>query len=192
MQRQSNNFCPQFSDEECILVLVQWESYIAGRFSIRKSTGYYYFQKELMNMANPELLTKLYQKMGAEQEQYRNWLLGQPPGDILNHAAAYAVREDIVMEMSALELPDEQTKALLKSKAPLADIYNEWNNAIEGFNRQLRKVTKAKSVFPTDDSLLKMLYLAMMDITRKWTGRRQDWSVIHAQLAVYFADRMPD
>lgn len=65
-------------------------------------------------------------------------------------------------------------------------------NAIESFNRQLRKVTKAKSVFPTDDSLLKMLYLAMMDITKKWTGRRQDWSMIHAQLAVYYADRMPD
>lgn len=65
-------------------------------------------------------------------------------------------------------------------------------NAIEGFNRQLRKVTKAKSVFPTDDSLFKMLYLAMMDITKKWTGRRQDWSRIHAQLAVYFAERMPD
>lgn len=44
-------------------------------------------------------------------------------------------------------------------------------NAIEGFNRQLRKVTKAKAVFPTDDSLLKMLYFAMMDITRKWMGR---------------------
>ena len=65
-------------------------------------------------------------------------------------------------------------------------------NAIEGFNRQLRKVTKSKSVFPTDDSLFKMLYLAMMDITRKWTGRRQDWSIIHAQMAVYFADRMPE
>ena len=65
-------------------------------------------------------------------------------------------------------------------------------NTIEGFNRQLRKVTKAKSVFPTDDSLLKMLCLAMMDITKKWTGRRQDWSVIHAQLAVFFAERMPD
>ena len=65
-------------------------------------------------------------------------------------------------------------------------------NAIEGFNRQLRKVTKSKSVFPTDDSLLKMLYLAMIDITKKWTGRRQDWSKIHAQLAVYYADRMPD
>lgn len=65
-------------------------------------------------------------------------------------------------------------------------------NAIEGFNRQLRKVTKAKSVFPTDESLFKMLYLAMMDITKKWTGRRQDWSMIHAQQAVYFEDRMPD
>ena len=39
-------------------------------------------------------------------------------------------------------------------------------NAIEEFNRQLRKVTKSKSVFPTDDSLLKMLYLAMIDITK--------------------------
>ena len=59
-------------------------------------------------------------------------------------------------------------------------------------HRQLRKVTKAKSVFPTDDSLLKMLVLAMMDITKKWTGRRQDWSVIHAQLSIYFAGRMPE
>ena len=64
-------------------------------------------------------------------------------------------------------------------------------NAIEGFNRQLRKVTKSKSVFPTDDSLLKMLYLAMVDITRKWTGRRQDWGLIHSQLEVFFAGRLP-
>ena len=65
-------------------------------------------------------------------------------------------------------------------------------NAIGGFNCQLRKVTKSKSVFPTDDSLFKMLYLAMIDITKKWTGRRQDWSQIHAQLSVFYADRMPD
>ena len=65
-------------------------------------------------------------------------------------------------------------------------------NAIEGFNRQLRKVTKSKSVFPTDDSLLKMLYLAMMDITKKWTGRRMDWSMIHAQLMIFYGDRMPE
>ena len=47
-------------------------------------------------------------------------------------------------------------------------------------------MTKAKTVFPTDDSLLKMLYLATMDITKKWTGRRRDWSQIQAQLDIFF------
>ena len=64
-------------------------------------------------------------------------------------------------------------------------------NAIEGFNRQLLKVTKNKSVFPTDDSLLTMLYLAMIDITKKWTGKRKDWGQIHSQLEIFFADRLP-
>ena len=59
-------------------------------------------------------------------------------------------------------------------------------------NRQLRKVTKSKSVFPTDDSLLKMLYRAMIDITAKLTGRRQDWARIYAQLTVFYEDRLPD
>ncbi len=63
-------------------------------------------------------------------------------------------------------------------------------NAIEGFNRQLRKVTKAKTDFPSDDSLLKMLYLAMMDITKKWTGHRQDWGQIHSQLEIFFEERL--
>ena len=63
-------------------------------------------------------------------------------------------------------------------------------NAIEGFNRQLRKVTKSKSVFPTDNSLLKMLYLATMDITKKWSGRRQDWGQIRSQLEIYFEERL--
>ena len=63
-------------------------------------------------------------------------------------------------------------------------------NAIEGFNRQLRKVTKNKGVFPTDDSLIKMLYLAMVDITKKWTGKRREWGQIHSQLEIFFADRL--
>ena len=61
-------------------------------------------------------------------------------------------------------------------------------NTIESFNRQLRKVTKNKDIFSTDDSLFKMLYLAMMDITKKWTGRRKDWGQIHYQLEIFFAD----
>ena len=63
-------------------------------------------------------------------------------------------------------------------------------NAIEGFNRQLRKVTKNKGIFPTDDRLIKMLYLAMMDITKKRTGKRREWGQIHSQLEIFFADRL--
>lgn len=65
-------------------------------------------------------------------------------------------------------------------------------NTIEGFNRQLRKVTKSKTVFPTDDSLLKMLYLAMIDIIKKWTGRCHDWGKIHSQLVIFFEERIPE
>ena len=63
-------------------------------------------------------------------------------------------------------------------------------NTIEGFNRQLGKVTKSKTVFPSDESLLKMLYLAMVDITKKWTGHRQDWGQIHSQLEIFFEERL--
>ena len=58
-------------------------------------------------------------------------------------------------------------------------------NAIEGFNPQLQKVSKSKTVFPSDGSLLKMLYLATVDI-KKWTGHRQDWGQIHSQPEIYF------
>ena len=63
-------------------------------------------------------------------------------------------------------------------------------NIIESYHRQLRKVTKPKSVFPTDDSLLKILYLITVDITKKWTGRIQNWGLILAQFSIYFEDRL--
>jgi Transposase and inactivated derivatives len=63
-------------------------------------------------------------------------------------------------------------------------------NAMENFNRQLRKVTKTRSIFPTDDSLFKILYLAMIDITKKWTGKPWDWGQILEQLMIYFEDRI--
>ncbi len=63
-------------------------------------------------------------------------------------------------------------------------------NAIENFNRQLRKVTQSKSIFPTDDALFKMLYLAMTDITAKWKGRPREWTRILEQLFIYFEGRI--
>ena len=63
-------------------------------------------------------------------------------------------------------------------------------NSIENFNRQLRKVTKNRTIFPTDDALFKLLYLAMMDITKKWTGKSWDWGQTPDQLCIYFGDRI--
>lgn len=63
-------------------------------------------------------------------------------------------------------------------------------NSIENFNRGLRKVTKSKSVFPTDDALFKSIYLAMVDITKKWTGTAWNWGQTLDQLMIYFGDRI--
>ena len=57
-------------------------------------------------------------------------------------------------------------------------------NIIEGLNRQFRKVTKTKSVFPNDESLRKMLYLASQNITKKWTQRYKNWDIVIRQLEI--------
>ena len=62
-------------------------------------------------------------------------------------------------------------------------------NIIEGVNRQFRKVTKTKSTFPSDESLLKILYLASQNIMKKWTVRYRDWDSIYNQLSIYFDNR---
>ena len=63
-------------------------------------------------------------------------------------------------------------------------------NQIENFNRQLRKVTKTRTIFPSDDALFRLLYLATTDITEKWTGRDRDWGKVLSQLCIYFDDRI--
>src|SRR5665647_888430 len=62
-------------------------------------------------------------------------------------------------------------------------------NTIEGFHRQLRKVTKTKTAFPTDDALRKIIYLAIQDISRKWTMPLREWKECISHLAIYFGDR---
>jgi putative transposase len=63
-------------------------------------------------------------------------------------------------------------------------------NAVEALHRQLRKVTKNKSVFPSDDSLVKMLFLAIRDISKKWTMPLRDWRVIISYLSIAYGDRL--
>ena len=76
-------------------------------------------------MTNQEWNTTLYKQMFAEQEQFRDWLLTQPPQEILNHAYEYVMREDILLSLEHNGLTDAQAAALLSSPAPLADVYKE-------------------------------------------------------------------
>ncbi len=79
-------------------------------------------------MGETDYNTLLYEKMKAEQDKYRDWLLTQEPAEILNHTYEYTMREDIVMAMEELELTPKQAKALLKSPCPLDDVYKEFKD----------------------------------------------------------------
>ena len=63
-------------------------------------------------------------------------------------------------------------------------------NAVEGFHRMLRKYTKTKSIYPTDDALRKSVFLSISQISRKWTMPIANWGVIMGQLIIFFQDEL--
>ena len=77
-------------------------------------------------MTHIMLDTQLYQKMYAEQEQYKAYLLTLPPAAILDHASEYICRENILMAMENNDLNNARAKALPRSSTPLADVYNKY------------------------------------------------------------------
>ena len=62
-------------------------------------------------------------------------------------------------------------------------------NAVEGYHRMVRKFTKTKSIFPTDDSIRKTIYLSTKEIAKKWTMPVRDWGLAYTQFAIFFEDR---
>ncbi len=93
----------------------------------------------------------------------------------------------------------------------IASWYNHWNNlstffafsprikkiiyktiALEGFNRQVRKYTKSRTIFPTDESLNKCLYLATMKIMEKLTHPTPNWGATLAELTLFFNEELKD
>lgn len=64
-------------------------------------------------------------------------------------------------------------------------------NAVEGYHRQIRKVTKTKGAFTSDMALLKLVYLATKNIEKKWTTPLHNWALTVQQLAIRFGERLP-
>ena len=88
-------------------------------------------------MTNEQWNTTLYKQMFAEQEQFRDWLLTQPPEEILNHAYEYVMREDILLSLEYNDLTDAQAAALLTSPSPLTDIYAEFDKLESGHMEEI-------------------------------------------------------
>ena len=62
-------------------------------------------------------------------------------------------------------------------------------NAVESYHRMVRKFTKSKAIFPTDDSIRKIIYMSVKEISKKWTMPVRDWGLAYSQLAIFFEDR---
>ncbi len=62
-------------------------------------------------------------------------------------------------------------------------------NAVEAYHRMVRKFTKTKTIFPTDDSIRKVVYLSTKEIAKKWTMPVHGWAMAYSQIMIYFADR---
>ena len=62
-------------------------------------------------------------------------------------------------------------------------------NAVEAYHRMVRKFTKTKAIFPTDDSIRKVVYLSVQEIAKKWTQPARDWAFAYSQIMIFFSDR---
>lgn len=84
-------------------------------------------------MNNEELNTVLFKKMLAEQDEFRDWLKGQPPEEILSHAHEYTIREDILLDMEYHDLSDAQAKMMLESRDVMSDLFKQYENLETGY-----------------------------------------------------------
>ena len=96
-------------------------------------------------MDTEKLNQALYDKMAAEQEQFKHGLLGMTAEEALNHAYEYAMREDILMSLEVQDLPAPQAAALLESPCPLADIYKDFRDMETGHMDNIRECIEGRA-----------------------------------------------
>ena len=96
-------------------------------------------------MTTDELNVLLYQKMAAEQANYRAHLLTLPPEEILELAYAYATREDILIAMEHNDLSTRQVQALMKSNTPLEDVFQHYEKPGAGRMGDIWNMVEARA-----------------------------------------------
>ena len=124
----------------------------------------------------------LYEKMSEEQSTYRDWLLTKSPEEILNHAYAYVMREDILMEMEELSLPAPLAAALLESPSPMADVYKDFRDMETGHMDHVRECIEGRA---------ERLMEAQREATRSIPLYQQssEYAMEHGELDAFRASR---
>ena len=84
-------------------------------------------------MTTEEKNTALYRKMYAEQEDFRKWLISQPPEIILEHAYEYKLKEDILLSLEYNDLEDIKAETLLRLDQPLQKVYERLDSRETGY-----------------------------------------------------------
>lgn len=141
---------------------------------IRNSLKYVSYKDQKALMAD---LKKVYQALTLEDAEY----------NFLEFKEKWGQKHPIVIrswENNWLEL----TAFFAYPPAIRKIIYT--TNIVEGYHRQLRKVTKTKTAYPTDDALRKILYLATEEASKKWTMPIKEWQTCLGQFMIYFEDRL--
>ena len=107
---------------------------------------------------------------------------------LLNLSEKWGKKYPIVIQ--SWEANWEKVTTYFQYTAPIRKLIYT-TNAVEGYHRQIRKVTKTKGAFTSDMALLKLVYLATKNIEKKWTSPLHNWSLTVQQLAIKFGDRLP-
>lgn len=123
-------------------------------------------------------LRRIYQAPTREQAESQLLQLGEKWGE--QYAIAVRSWENNWEELATMFAFSAEIRRLIYT-----------TNAIEGYNRQLRKVVKTKGSFPSAESVRKLLYLVNENVTKKWTMPIRDWAKILNQLAIRYDGRMP-
>lgn len=136
--------------------------------------------QEIMNCMKNMFADILEQTLQAEMDQH----LGYEHAERRNDDAKKNYRNGSVKRTMKTQLGEVEVNVPRDRNGEFEPKIIYTTNAIEGLNRQFRKVTKTKNVFPNDDSLRKMLYLAIQNLSSRWTQRCRNWDLIINQLRI--------
>lgn len=141
---------------------------------------------------SPLMISKITDKIIPEIREWQSRQLDDVYPIVFMDAIHYSVRKEGIVVKKAVYGSNSNWNELttyFKYDTKIRKLIYT-TNPIESLNRQLRKYTKTKSLYPIDEALMKSVYLSLKEATKKWTGRISGQGEIYSQLSIYFEGRI--